>query len=33
MKDVLIASFKNFPEGLFSLLLLLRISEYFACED
>ena len=26
-------SFKNFPEGPFSLLLLLRISEYFACED
>ena len=27
MKDVLIVSFKNFPEGLFSLLLFLRISE------
>ena len=33
MKGVLIASFKKFPEGLLSFLLLLRISEYFACED
>ena len=30
MKDVLIVSFKNFPEALFSLLLFLMISEYFA---